>query len=337
MKWWEALIGFAAVALTVCVCVSLGSVTIPFSDVVKSLSEMLQNHPADSAQANIIRSVRLPRVLCAALSGSALSLCGAAMQGLLQNPLAAGSTLGVSAGASLGAACSIVLGLTLPGFPISGTVLLAMLFAFGSLAAILFLAFTLDRSLSTATIILIGVVFSMLVSSLLSLLIAFSGNKLRAISFWTMGSLAAASYENALLLLVTLILAGGVLISRSHVLNAFALGENKALHLGVAVRREKLVVMSCVSVLIGVCVSIGGGIAFVGLITPHIMRMLCGPNHRRLMPACLFGGAVFLMICDLLARTLVSPVELPIGVVTSLIGATGFVIIFVRTRKRRSV
>ena len=335
-KGWEALLGCAAVLTVLLVCISLGSVTIPLSDVARSLRDMLEGLPANGAQANIIRNVRLPRVLCAALSGAALSLCGAAMQGLLQNPLADGSTLGVSAGASLGAAFSIVLGFTLPGFFISGTVLLAMLFAFASLTAILLLAFTLDRSLSTATIILIGIVFSMLVSSLLSLLIAFSGNKLRAISFWTMGSLSGASYENALLLLTALACAGSMLLSRGSVLNAFALGESRALHLGVNVRREKVLVMSCVSILIGVCVSIGGGIGFVGLITPHIMRMLCGPNHSRLLPACLFGGAVFLMLCDLLARTLVSPVELPIGVVTSLIGAIVFVVIFIRHKHRRT-
>ena len=334
-RGWEALLGCTAVAASLLVCVSFGSVHIPLRDVAENLWNILRSVPVEGAYANIIRNVRLPRVLCAALSGASLSLCGAAMQGLLQNPLADGSTLGVSAGASLGAAVSIVLGFTLPGSFLSGTVLMAMLFAFASLAAILFLAFTLDRSLSTATIILIGVVYSMLVSSLLSLLIAFSGNKLRAISFWTMGSLAASSYENALLLLFALLVPGGILLTRGRVLNAFALGESRALHLGVSVRREKLAVMACVSVLIGVCVSIGGGIGFVGLVTPHIMRMLCGPNHRRLLPACLFGGAVFLMLCDLLARTLVSPVELPIGVVTSLIGAAVFVGVFIRHKRRR--
>ena len=332
LKWF---CGIVIVLAFIMLCVSLGSVQIPLAEVAQNLGHLLSGHPAQGAVANIIRNVRLPRVLCAALTGAGLSLCGAAMQGLLQNPLADGSTLGVSSGASLGAALSIFIGFTLPGSFISGTVLMSILFAFASLAAILLLALTLDRSLSTATIILIGVVYSMLISSLLSLLIAFSGNKLRAISFWTMGSLASSSYENALLLLIALLLAGGVLLSKARVLNAFALGESRALHLGVDIRREKLIVMSCVSVLIGVSVSVGGGIAFVGLITPHIMRMLTGPNHKQLMPGCLFGGAVFLMVCDLIARTIVSPIELPIGVVTSMIGAVMFIVIFVRQRNRR--
>ena len=332
LKWF---CGIVIVLAFIMLCVSLGSVQIPLAEVAQNLGHLLSGHPAQGAVANIIRNVRLPRVLCAALTGAGLSLCGAAMQGLLQNPLADGSTLGVSSGASLGAALSIFIGFTLPGSFISGTVLMSILFAFASLAAILLLALTLDRSLSTATIILIGVVYSMLISSLLSLLIAFSGNKLRAISFWTMGSLASSSYENALLLLIALLLAGGVLLSKARVLNAFALGESRALHLGVDIRREKLIVMSCVSVLIGVSVSVGGGIAFVGLITPHIMRMLTGPNHKQLMPGCLFGGAVFLMVCDLIARTIVTPIELPIGVVTSMIGAVMFIVIFVRQRNRR--
>ena len=332
LKWF---CGIVIVLAFIMLCVSLGSVQIPLAEVAQNLGHLLSGHPAQGAVANIIRNVRLPRVLCAALTGAGLSLCGAAMQGLLQNPLADGSTLGVSSGASLGAALSIFIGFTLPGSFISGTVLMSILFAFASLAAILLLALTLDRSLSTATIILIGVVYSMLISSLLSLLIAFSGNKLRAISFWTMGSLASSSYENALLLLIALLLAGGVLLSKARVLNAFALGESRALHLGVDIRREKLIVMSCVSVLIGVSVSVGGGIAFVGLISPHIMRMLTGPNHKQLMPGCLFGGAVFLMVCDLIARTIVSPIELPIGVVTSMIGAVMFIVIFVRQRNRR--
>ena len=336
-RFFEWILWIVIVLFVVMLCVSLGSVQIPLAEVAENLGNMLSGNPAQGAFANIIRNVRLPRVLCAALTGAALSLCGAAMQGLLQNPLADGSTLGVSAGASLGAALSIFLGFTLSGSFISGTVRLSILFAFVSLAAILLLALSLDRSLSTATIILIGVVYSMLVSSLLSLLIAFSGNKLRAISFWTMGSLASSSYENVLLLLITLVIAGGILLSRAKALNAFALGEDRALHLGVDIRREKLIVMSCVSILIGVSVSIGGGIAFVGLITPHIMRMLSGPNHKRLLPCCLFGGAVFLMFCDLIARTIVSPIELPIGVVTSLIGAVMFIVIFIRQRSRRIV
>ena len=281
-------------------CVSLGSVNIPLGDVWRSV---FGGEVSRDTYRAIVLWTRLPRVLCAGLMGAALSLCGASMQGLLRNPLADGSTLGVSSGAALGA------------------------------ALILALAYGIDRSFATHNIILIGVVFTMLVSSLLSILITFSGEKLRTITYWTMGSLSGKSYEQAALLAGSLVLFGGILLMQSRELNAFAVDEENAAHVGVPVRRIKLTVMICASALIGVCVSIGGSIAFVGLITPHIVRLAVGPNHRKLLPLSLFAGASFLMLADLAARSLLSPVELPIGVVTSLIGAALFISIFCRSRK----
>ena len=281
----------------------------------------------------IILTSRLPRVLCVALTGASLSVCGGAMQGLLKNPLADGSTLGVSSGASLGAVIAIAFGITFPGLPFAGTMVMAMLFAFGSMLAILTMAYKLDYSLSTNSIILIGVIFSMLVSSVLSLIITFAPDRVHSITFWTMGSLAGSSYRNALVLLVALIVCGGVIMRLARELNAFAVGEDNARHVGVNVKKVRLTVLIAVSALIGVCVSIGGTIGFVGLVTPHMVRMITGPNHSRLLPASVFGGATFLMLCDLAARTLFNPRELPIGVVTSLIGAVLFIVIFYRQRR----
>ena len=136
-------------------------------------------------------------------------------------------------------------------------------------------------------------------------------------------------------LLLALLVCGAVILRCRCELNAFAVGEENARHIGVNVRRVKLMILVTVSVLIGVCVSIGGTIGFVGLVTPHMARMLVGPNHRRLLPASMFLGAVFLLLSDLMARTLLSPIELSIGVVTSLVGAVVFVVIFYRTRKGR--
>ena len=311
-------------------CVSLGSVNIPPADVWHSV---FGGEVSRETYRSIIWWTRLPRVLCAGLMGAALSLCGAAMQGLLRNPLADGSTLGVSSGAALGAALSIVLGITVPSLESAGPAAMAMLFAFGSLLLILALAWGIDRSFATHNIILIGVVFTMLVSALLSILITFSGEKLRSITYWTMGSLSGKSYEQAAVLLSGLIVFGAPLFLQCRELNAFAVGEENAVHVGVPVRRVKLTVMICASALIGICVSIGGSIAFVGLIIPHIIRLAAGPNHRKLLPLSAFAGAVFLMLADLAARSILSPLELPIGVVTSLIGAVTFIAIFYRSRK----
>ena len=321
-------------AMLLCTCV--GSVSIPLEKTVTALWNTLWGLPMpEGVSANIIVNVRLPRVLNVALMGAALSLCGAAMQGLLRNPLADGSTLGVSSGASLGAVIALVFGITIPGTNYSGVMLMAMLFAFGSLVLILSLAYVLDRSLSTNSIILIGVIFSMFVSSAMSLLISFADDHVRSITFWTMGSLSGTNYSQAKILTIALVVCGGVILHYSRELNAFAIGEDNARHIGVNVKRVKLVILVAVSVLIGVCVSIGGTIGFVGLVIPHMARMVAGANHRRLLPATLFSGAIFLLLADLVARTLLRPVELSIGVVTSMIGAVAFVIIFYRSRKVR--
>ncbi len=284
-------------------------------------------------KASILLSVRLPRVLCTALTGAALSLAGAAMQGLLKNPLADGSTLGVSSGAALGAVCAIAFGITFPALPFAGTMVTAVLFAFLSLLLILGLAYRLDHSLSTDTIILIGVVFSMFVSSLMSIVITFASDRIQHITFWTMGSLQGKGYPDALVLLGALVFFGGAIFLHSRELNAFAIGEENARHIGVDVRRVRLILLIAVSGLIGVCVSVGGNIGFVGLVTPHILRMLTGPDHRRLLPASLFGGACFLMLADLVSRTLLNPRELNVGIVTSLAGSAVFILIFYRARR----
>ena len=322
---YEYIIFAAAAILTAVACVCLGSVNVP----LKSTAEIFRRailglDMPKELPASIILTVRLPRVLCVALTGASLSLCGAAMQGLLKNPLADGSTLGVSSGASLGAVIAIAFGISFPSLPFAGTMVMAILFAFISLLIILGLAYRLDFSLSTNTIILIGVIYSMFVSSAMSVIITFASNKLKQITFWTMGSLNGSKYANALALAAAFAIFGGILFIKARELNAFAVGEDNARNIGVDVKRTKLTVL--------ICVSIGGTIAFVGLVTPHAARFIAGPNHRRLLSASAFAGAIFLMLCDLAARTLLSPLELPIGVVTSLIGAVAFIIIFYRAR-----
>ena len=329
---------FLTVALlfTTILCICVGSVSISFSDTITAVWNAIRGVPASgSITGNIILNVRLPRVLCVTLAGAALSLCGAAMQGLLRNPLADGSTMGVSSGAALGAVIAMAAGFTLPGFSYGGIMVTAMAFAFGSLILILSLAYSLDHSLSTNSIILIGVIFTMFISSIISLIITFASDHTRSLSFWTLGSFSGVNYDQAKLLFIALVICGGILIRFSSELNAFAIGEDNARHIGVNVKQVKLIVLITVSVLIGICVSISGTISFVGLVMPHIARMLVGPNHKRLLPASLFSGAIFLLLADLTARTILSPIELSIGVVTSLVGAVAFVIIFYRTRKRR--
>jgi len=332
----ELVLFSLATLATMALCVCVGSVSLPLKETLTVIWNAVFGLPMpEGISVPIILSVRLPRVLCVALTGAALSISGAAMQGLLKNPLADGSTLGVSSGASLGAVIAIAFGITIPGVPFAGTMVLAIAFAFLSLLIILSLAQKIDYSMSTNTIILIGVIYSMFVSSILALIVTFASDHVKQITFWTMGSLLGASMQNTLVLFASLLLFGGVILRYARELNAFAISEGNARNVGVPVKRIKLVLLIAVSALVGVCVSVGGTIGFVGLVTPHMVRMIVGPNHRRILPASLFGGAIFLMLADLIARILLNPIELPIGVVTSFIGAFLFIVIFYRSRRAR--
>lgn len=320
---------------TIVFCICLGSVNIPLADVFNAFVNSLKGLEPKGPYESIIIHVRTPRVLSVALVGMALSLSGAVMQGLLKNPLADGSTLGVSTGASLGAVLAIVLGIRFTALPFAGTMIMAIIFAFLSLIFILSLSYKLDYSLSTNTIILMGIIFSMFVNSLISLLLVFSGDNIKSIIFWSMGSLQGSTYENVVVLLIAVIIFSIIIISKSDELNAFALGEEIASNLGVDTKKIKLILLITSSALIGITVSVGGTIGFVGLVIPHITRLITGPNHMKLLPSSMFIGSSFLMVADLVARTMFKPLELPIGVVTSLIGSVLFVYIFSKNRMVR--
>ena len=335
-SWRIYVLFILALAAAMLLCICAGSVAIPLPDTLTALWNTLWGlEVPQGISKNIILNVRLPRVINVALVGAALSLCGAAMQGLLRNPLADGSTLGVSSGAALGAVIALAFGISLPGVTLGGVMLMAMAFAFLSLVLILSLAYVLDRSLSTNSIILIGVIFSMFASSVINLIISFAEDHIKSITFWTMGSLSGTNFRHSCILAIAVLICGTILLRYARELNAFAIGEDNARHIGVNVKRVKLIVLITVSALIGVCVSISGSISFVGLVMPHMTRMITGPNHKRLLPSTMFSGAIFLLLADLVARTLLSPIELSIGVVTSLVGAAAFILIFYRTRKAR--
>ena len=314
-------------ALLLCICV--GSVYIPPKDIFYIISNAIRHIPQENAaKSSIILSVRIPRVLCAGLTGACLSLSGACMQGLLKNPLADGSTLGISSGASLGAVCAIAFGIRLPFLPISQTGSLSCLFAFACLFGILFLSYRLDHTLSSNTVILVGIVFSMFISSIISLILTAFPEKIKSITFWTFGSFSGTGYGDVAVLFTGLCIFGFMLLHLARELDAFSIGEETAVSVGVNTKKVRLLVMISSSFLVGLCVSISGPIGFVGLVTPHIIRLLTGPSHKKLLPCCLFGGAIFALLCDLLSRILFSPVELPIGTITSFVGTIVFLAIY---------
>lgn len=321
------------------VSVSVGSVDISLSDTVRILLSVFRPGDASGVSDNlsvIIERVRLPRVILSAMVGAALSVSGTAMQGLLRNPLADSSTLGVSSCAALGAVFAIATGFQLPLLPYLGITISSILFAFLSLFLILALSYRMDRSLSTNTIILTGIIVSMFAGSIISFIVSVSGDQMKNIVFWTMGSFSGRGWTYVVLVLPFFTVGILGLLRYSSELNAFALGEEKAGYLGVDTKRVKYIILILVSVLVGVSVSVSGTIAFVGLVIPHITRMLVGPNHRDLMPLSMVSGATFLMVTDLVSRTVLRPSELPIGVVTSLIGSVIFIYIFYSQRQKQN-
>ena len=285
----------------------------------------------------ILFDIRLPRILLAIFVGAVLATTGAVMQGLFRNPLADPSLIGVSSGASVGASLMIV---TAGGF-IQGSALVGLslvsigAFVGGFTATLLvYRLATSGMGTSVTTMLLAGIAIGALAGALNSLLSYFSDNDmLRQISLWQMGNLSGASWLKVSIMGVVAILLMGLFPRDSRALNALLLGESEARHLGINVQRVKrrLIVLTALGV--GVSVAVAGLVGFVGLIMPHIIRLMIGPDHRWLIPASGLAGAILLVVADSLARVVVIPAELPTGILTAILGAPFFVALLLQQRK----
>ncbi|MGE0501842.1 MAG: FecCD family ABC transporter permease [Rhizobiaceae bacterium] len=285
----------------------------------------------------IVYDIRLPRIVLGILIGAALAVSGAVMQGLFRNPLADPGLVGVSAGAALGAVSVIVLGGTvlLPITAIFGFYALPMTaFAFAlATTLLLYRIATRQGQTSVATMLLAGIAIAALASALMGLLIFMADDRqLRDLTFWNLGSLAGATWTKiaAVAPIIVVALATTGFVARG--LNALALGEATARHLGVPVQRLKNVGIFAVSAAVGASVAVSGGIGFVGIVVPHLLRLLMGPDNRYLLPASALLGASLLLLADAVSRTIVAPAELPIGIVTAAAGAPFFLWILLRRR-----
>lgn len=279
---------------------------------------------SDPTTLTIVRSLRLPRAMQAALVGAALSVSGATFQALLRNPLAEPYILGVSSGAAVGAVVTVVTGLSLRF--VWALPLAAFIGAIGSMVLVFRIAFSVGRALDTRVLLLAGVIVSAFFVALIWLLLTFADTEsVRAAIFWMMGSHANATWQSVSLLGICLAPALAVLFALARPLNLLALGEPTAAYLGVRVERTKLIAFATASLLTAASVSVSGTIGFVGLVVPHGIRLVWGGDNRSLLPCAALAGAAFLVLADLLARSLAGPNELPIGIVTALIGVPCFV------------
>ncbi|MFC4076389.1 FecCD family ABC transporter permease [Salinithrix halophila] len=306
--------------------VSVGSADIRFTDVWRVVGFHLMGvgGSVDPATDAIVWQLRLPRVLLAALVGAALAGSGAVFQGLLKNPLADPYILGVSSGAGLGAAIAIFTGWGVAWLGEWAVPVWAFLLGSCALVSVLQLA-RLGGAMRTDTLILAGVVVQAFFGAMLTYVIAMaSAVEIQRIQYWLMGSVALREWKDALVVLPFLFGGMAVVWLLSKPLNLFALGERSAAHLGVSVERTRLLLLLAATLMTAAAVSVSGTIGFVGLIIPHIIRMMTGPDHRVLLPISALAGAVFLVWADTLARTVMDPRELPIGVITAMVGGPFF-------------
>lgn len=331
------LLLFPACAALLALAVGVGSVAIPVCDVMAILRCRLTGAPLPEhiaeVTASILLQIRLPRVLLSFLCGAALSAAGAVMQSVLRNPLASGYTLGVSSGASLGAACVLLLGFRLPLLP--GVTL--PLAGFGAGLATVLLAMALsarfDPSLRSDTIVLTGMVISLFVGAMLSMITALNRESLEALYFWQMGSFGGASMEENAVLAAVLALALPCTLRFHAEMDILTFGDELAGTSGFSPRRVRTALILLATLMTGTAVSFCGTIGFVDLIIPHLARRLFGARHSALLPASALLGGAFMTLADLVARTALSPRELPVGAVTALVGAPFFLFVYFGRRR----
>ncbi|WP_064455665.1 FecCD family ABC transporter permease [Streptomyces hygroscopicus] len=324
--------GVAALLVSVALAITIGPADIGVADVwaVVGAHLGLGSSGLTPIRDGIVWQLRLPRTLLAAVCGAGLAVCGAVMQSLLRNPLADPFVLGVSSGASTGAVAVVVLGAGGGAVTVSAG---AFVGAVASFALVLLgsqvLGGTMDR------VVLSGVAAMQLFSALTSFVVmtAADAEQTRGVLFWLLGSLGNVGWSEVWVCLAVLGVVLLVCAAHAHALDAFAFGQDAAATLGVHVARTRLILLSVTALLTAALVSSAGAIGFVGLVLPHATRALVGPGHARLLPVTALTGAVFLVWVDTLARTALDPQEVPVGVVTSLIGVPAFLLVLYRSRK----
>lgn len=335
-QWLSIALLGAGLLITMLYAIAKGSVQIPIADVTTILRANLWGQlpeAIDATDAFIVNQVRLPRILLAAMVGGTLSVIGAAFQAIFRNPMADPYVMGISSGAAFGATLGIVFGL---GASFLGMSAISMM-AFAGAILTVTLVYQLARTggkISPLNILLAGIVVNAILSAMISLLMILFQNDIDRIVTWTMGSFNAASWEQIQLLLIPMLIGTALLMVHARDLNALLMGEEEAMNMGVPVERVKKTVLIIASFLAAFAVAVSGIIGFVGLIVPHLFRMIFGSNHKILIPVSFFGGAWFLLACDTIARSLVPNMEAPVGVVTAALGGPFFLFLLQNHKKK---
>lgn len=329
-----------ALAVTFVISILLGlacgSVAIAPGEILKILIHQLPFIKTEAGGSpineTIIIVIRLPRVLLSALIGMALSLAGAVYQGVFRNPMADPYVLGISSGSALGAVIAMTLMLRFNFLGLGTVPFLAFIGGICTMFVVYRLASTHGR-LPILPLLLTGIAVSSLLSALVSITLYFSEDRLRGIMFWLLGGLSHANWSYVRLVLPYVLCGAVILLIFARDLNALLLGEEPAAHLGIPVEARKFLLLTASSLLTACAVSVSGMISFVGLVIPHITRLIVGPDNRKLLPAAALAGASFLTLADTLARTLFPPTELPVGIITALFGGPFFLAILHKKKR----
>ncbi len=336
-RWKITVLGLAVLLFFVIIgATAVGPVSISSITVAKillsklPLMDNLFSHSWSSVEESIILQIRLPRIILGALVGSALAVAGAAMQGLFKNPMADPYVIGISSGAALGATLAVVLG-------VQGIFSMPLLAFMGALSSA-FLVYSIarvDGQMQMETVLLSGIAVAIFFSAIASFFMYVAGENLHQIVFWLMGGLWASGWDRVGVSFAPIFIGilGIYLFARD--LNVLQLGEESAVHLGIEIEQVKRILLALSSLIAGIAVSVSGIIGFVGLIIPHMVRIMTGPDHRILIPASALVGAIFLILADSVARTIISPAELPVGIITAFFGAPFFV--YLLRRKGRAI
>jgi iron complex transport system permease protein len=334
--FWVALIPLAA--LVGVLALSIGAFPISPREIVSILGVaigLVSPEEIDKQQAAVLWSIRMPRVLLGAAVGAGLAVGGALMQGIFRNPIADPGLIGVTSGAAFAAAFVIVLGAMIPGALIRdfGNYLLPIAaFSGGGIAVfVVKQVATRDGVTSITTMLLAGVAVAALASAGIGLLAyVATDTQLRSLTFWTLGSLGSAKWNVVAIVGIAVTVALAVALRLATPLNVLAMGECNAKHLGVDLKHLKTTVLLVALAAVGVSIAFCGMIGFIGLVAPHCVRLMCGPDHRMVLPASALLGSTLLVAADLIARTIVAPAELPIGILTALLGVPFFVMLLRR-------
>ncbi len=333
-------IGLLLLVVTLLLCIGIGSVYLPAGEIAAILLHRIPGLGRlitpdwEVAAEQIVVLVRLPRVLLGMLVGASLAVAGAGFQGVLRNPLADPYTLGVSSGSAIGAAVLIFFGWQ---FSVLGVFTLpAIAFITGSITLWIVLWLARENGkLPIESLILSGVVMQSFLGAVVSFLTAMSKKTVNEILYWTMGSLSLRGWSYTAILFPYLLLGALYLWSRAKHLNLLSLGERQAAHSGMAVERTKLLVLLVATLMTAAAVSVSGVIGFVGLVVPHMIRLITGPDYRLIIPLSAMGGGIFMMWSDLAARSLLAPTEIPLGIVTAFVGAPFFGYLLYLKKKQR--